>query len=481
MTSPLPLTPRLRATAMTVAFGLLASACAPLPPQSTSREPRTASHYQTQQSFEAAASAWPTQHWWSDYGDTQLSTLIDEALRSAPDMAAASARLRRAEAMGTVANSALGPQIGANAAASVEKLSYNHIIAKEFTPKGWNDYGRLTLDFNWQLDFWGKNRAALAAALSQADAARAEVAAAQLGLAAAIAGNYAEFARLYAVRDTLARAVDIRRQSVALFDERYRNGLETKGSLSEAQARMAAVEGELLALDEDIGLMRNRLAALLGAGPDRGIALTRPNVALDQAFGLPQALAAHLLGRRPDVVAARMLVESQQHTIERAKAEFYPDVNLTAFIGVQSLGLDMLTRPGSDLGGIGPAISLPLFTAGRLQGQLRGATAGYDEAVANYDLTVTQALHEVADAATSRKALDGRLAKAREAVRSAADSHRVATERYAGGLANYLEVLYAEDGLLDAQRNLAIVQSRAFSLDVALKRALGGGYESNSL
>ncbi|MFT4174260.1 MAG: efflux transporter outer membrane subunit [Rhodocyclaceae bacterium] len=472
-----PASAPLRRSLAVALVGLAAAACAPLPPLSQSQALKDPTQYATRQAFDAAAAPWPTDRWWAAYGDAQLDALIDEALRDAPDMAAAAARLAQAEAFGAVARSALGPQVSASASVSEEKLSYNNIIAKEFTPKGWNDYGRVAVDLGWELDFWGKNRAALAAALSQADAARAEAADVRRNIAAAVAATYADFARLYVVRDTLVRAVDIRRKSVALFDERFRNQLETQGSLSEAQARLAAVEGELLALDEDIGLVRHRLAALVGAGPDRGRALARPQVNLAQSFGLPTQLSLDLLGRRPDVVAARSVVEAQGQRIAQAKAEFYPNVNLRAFIGVQSLGLDMLGKSGSDIGGIGPAVSLPIFTAGRLQGNLRAVSAGYDQAVASYNRTVTQALNEVADATLSHQALDARLGKAREAVDAAARSHQVATNRYAGGLATYLEVLYAEDGLLNAQRTLATLQSRAFSLDVSLKRALGGGYQ----
>ncbi len=270
--------------------------------------------------------------------------------------------------------------------------------------------------------------------------------------------------------------VEVRSKTAALFAERFANGLETKGSLREAEARRAGAEGELLLVDEQIGLQRNRLAALLGAGPDRGLTIERPTMNLQRQIGLPKELAVNLLGRRPDVVAARLRAEAQMKRIDQKKAEFYPNVNLAGFIGWQSLGLDILTKSGSFTGSIGPAISLPIFTGGRLRGELRGSVAAYDEAVANYNGTVTQALQDVADAALSQKALAGRLAKGDEAVAAATEAHRVARNRYEGGLSSYLEVLSAEDVLLNSLRNLTDLQSRTFTLDVALIRALGGGY-----
>jgi NodT family efflux transporter outer membrane factor (OMF) lipoprotein len=186
-----------------------------------------------------------------------------------------------------------------------------------------------------------------------------------------------------------------------------------------------------------------------------------------------------LLGRRPDIVAARLRAEAASRRIKVARAAFYPNINLTAFIGLQALGLQMLTANGSSTGSVGPAISLPIFNGGRLRGQLRSAEADYAEAVANYDRALTQALQDVADAALSQKALGAQSERTHEAVEAARESWRIQTNRYQGGLATYLEVLSAEDYLLTNLRAEADLRSRAFSLDVALIRALGGGYSTN--
>ncbi len=450
--------------------------CAQFPSLDALSAFKPAPDYRTNASFAAPQVAWPEDGWWQAYGDKQLDGLVEEALRDSPDMAAAAARLRRAEAAGLVAGAPLMPQVGGNASATQQRQSYNYLTPASMTPEGWKDYGRATLDFSWELDFWGKNRAGLAAATSEVESRRAEVAQARLVLAANVASAYAEMTRLFSARDTAARSVEVRAQTATLFAERFTNGLETRGSVRDAEARRATAEGDLLAIDEQIGLQRNRLAALLGAGPDRGLSITRPVVRLDARPGLPGNLPAELIGRRPDVVAARLQAEAQQRRIDQKKAEFYPNVNLSAFIGLQSLGLDLLTKSGSTVGSIGPAISLPIFTGGRLRGELRGSVATYEEAVANYNRTVTQALQEVADAGLSQRALGGRLAKAEEAADAAAEAHRVARNRYEGGLSSYLEVLSAEDVLLNSLRSLTDLQSRAFALDVTLIRALGGGY-----
>lgn len=467
------------ASVLIPAFGL--SACAEFPSLDPFRLMKPVSGYETTTTFRAPASDWPLDRWWVAYGDAQLDALIEEALRDSPDMAAAAARLRRSEAMAQVAGASLLPQVGAHLEATQQKQSYNALMPRSALPEGWKDYGQASINFNWELDFWGRNRAGLAAATSSLEACRAELAQARLVLTTVLAMHYAELAQLFAVRDTAIRSVEVRRQTEALFRLRFLNGLETRGSVDDARSRRAVAEGEVLLLDEQIGLQRHRLAVLLGAGPDRGLRIERPVVALDGAFGFPPDLAINLLGRRPDIVAARLLVEAQAHRVEQKKTEFYPNVNVSALIGLQSLGLNMLHDGGSRFGSVGPAISLPIFTGGRLRGELRGAAAAHDEAVANYQRTLVQALQEVASAGLSQKALSGQLKTSQDAFAAAGEAHRVALRRYEGGLANALEVLYAEDLLLSTQRALTLLQSRALTLDVAMKRALGGGYQTPTL
>lgn len=468
----------------TQALGLLAAflflgACAQLPDLGEAPHLRTADAWQAGTSLYGYSQTWPGGNWWLEYGDRQLDQLIAEALTDAPSLRAAQARLQKAEAGVASTRSNTGPQVSGNASFNEAKQSYNYLTPKSMAPQGWNDYGRVSLDLSWELDFWGRNRAALAAATSEREAAAADAAQARLVLETSIASAYAELARLFAARDTAAAAVEVRGKTSKLFHERQENGLETLGSVRQAEARQSAAEADLLAVDEDIALQRNRIAALMGAGPDRGLGISRPAISLERAPGLPAALPAALLGRRPDVVAARLRAQAAAKRIDVAEAGFYPDVNLSAFIGAQALGIDKLFSSGSDIGSVGPAISLPIFSSGRLKAQYRSSRADYDEAVANYDSTVTRALQDVADAATSQRTLAERLGKTGASVEAAREAWQIARNRYDGGLSNYLEVLNAEDSLLSAMRGLSDLQSRAFTLDVALVRALGGGYRAS--
>ena len=466
------------AKTLTPAFALALAACAGIPEKNAGPQIKPASQYATAQSFAALSAQWPADAWWKSYGDAQLNALIEEALAGAPNIAVAQARLRRAQAVAQVSNAATKPQVSANTSTTEQKQSYNYLSPREMTPQGWNDYGRASLDFSWELDFWGKNRAALAAATSEAEAARADEAQARLTLSSSIASAYAELAREHAQLDTAKAAFDVRAKTAELFRHRYENGLETRGGVRQVEARRASAEADVLAIEEQLALQRNRIAALMGAGPDRGLAIQRPTIDLSRAFGLPENLAAELIGRRPDIVASRLRAEAAAKRIDQSRASFYPNVNLAAFVGVQSLGLNMLTKDGSSIGSVGPAVSLPIFDGGRLRGNLRVSEAEYAEAVANYDRTLVQALQEVADAATSRRALDGQLGKTLEAVDAAREAWRIQSNRYEGALATYLDVLSAEDSLLGSLSVLTDLQSRSLSLDVALVRALGGGYST---
>ena len=213
-------------------------------------------------SFSAPDAAWPGDGWWRAYGDAQLDALIEEALRGSPDLDLAQARLHAAMAQVQGAHATRIPEVTGTAALTEEKQSYNYLIPKAALPQGWNDYGIATVNLAWELDFWGKNRAALAAAVSEQRAAQVEVAQTRLILSTSVASAYAGLVHLYTLRDNAADTLAIRTKTVALFRQRHDFGLETLASVRQVEARQSAAQGDLLAIDERIGLQRNAIAAL---------------------------------------------------------------------------------------------------------------------------------------------------------------------------------------------------------------------------
>lgn len=437
--------------------------------------------YQTDQSFAAPAADWPSDRWWEAYNDPQLSGLIDEALKSSPTLAQAEARLTSAAAASGVARAATLPTLDGQGTVSETESSLVEgfpPFIQELLPRGYIDNGRLALDASYDLDLFGKNRAALAAAVSEQQATAADLAEARLTLSTATAQAYADLARYGAERDAAAEAVRNRQQTAQLTAERVRNGLDTQGELKQAEAATPASQADVDSLDEQILLTRHRLAALLGEGPDRGLAIQLPKAETVKAFGLPADLRLHLLGRRPDIVAARLRAQAAAKRIDQAKAQFYPDIVLNAYVGQQSLGIAQLVNPAAAIGSIGPTLTLPIFEGGRLRAQYRGAAADYAAAVDAYNATLTQALQDVADAAASAQSAQKQLADRKAALDAGEKAYAVAQERFQGGLSAYVSVLTAENAVIDERRAYADAQARAFTLDITLVRALGGGYVS---
>lgn len=464
-----------------VAFSLASAlgACATLPHASPVAEPLGASSIEASRAFEASTVAFPQDNWWTGFSDETLNVLIEEGLRASPDTAIAAARIAAADALAEQAGGAMLPSLTAEGSAGGAKQSYNMGIPAQFVPKGIVGTGRLAATFGFNLDLWGRNRAALAAARSDAEAARVDAQQARLLLTTSIATAWIEFGQLWADRDIAETAVRVRQGTEALTAERVNAGIDNQSDLELARSRHATARSELAALDEAIDLSRNRIAALLGAGPDRADALPRPKIGALLDGGAPANLALDLLGRRPDIVAARLRTEAAAKRVKVAKRDFYPNINLSAVAGLQSLGLANLFDSGSSMASFGPAISLPFFDGGRLAGRYRAAGANYDDAVARYNATLIGAFREVADALDSRRALDARMSSTIEAERAANQSAILAKQRYQHGIASLLQALAAEDAALAARRASADLAARAHLLDIAITRALGGGFASS--
>ena len=456
---------------------LLATACAAIPDLGAKPMPAAETTYASTQSLAAAPSAWPADGWWKNYSDPQLDRLVAEGLAGSPDLAAAVARVRTAQGLAQQAGAALLPTVDAGASVDYQNQSQNIAGADGRVPGGWHATGTGSLSLNFDLDLFGKNRAALRAARKDADAARFDADEARLLLTTGIAATYADLAALYAQRDNLEAALDIRSQTLKFVRGRYDGGVETIDVVRHAEARIPQTRGDLAATDEAITLDKHALAALVGAGPDRGLSIDRPNIAL-RAQGVPSDASINLIGRRPDVAAVRTRVEASADRIKEARAAFYPDINIGALVGLQSLGLGNLFNSGSQFASVSPAVTLPIFHGGALQGQYRGRRGQYDEAVAAYNGQVVQALRETADTLTSEKQLAERIGQAQSALADYEEALRVARGRYQEGLSDYLTVLTAEESVVSARLALAQLQSRAFTLDVQLVRSLGGGFRA---
>ncbi len=238
---------------------------------------------------------------------------------------------------------------------------------------------------------------------------------------------------------------------------------------------MPDTRADVTALETQVALARVELATLVGAGPDRGLDLARPAIRDPVATGTPTLVPADLLARRPDVIARRLRAEAAAARADAAEADFYPNINLAAAVGLDSTSFDDWIDAGSRFYNAGPALSLPLFGGGRRRATLDLRTAEYDEAAAMYRQTVVGAARDVAAALTDLHSIDAEERDVSAAVTAQTQSFDLARRRYEGGLGAYTEVLIAEAGQLNQRRRLADLTARRLDASVRLVAALGGG------
>lgn len=423
------------------------------------------------------ASASAQADWWRAFGDDTLNQLEAKALQTSPSLKLAQARITAAQAAAHLTQSANGPQLVAQLNATQQRYTANGAIPPPLAGSVENS-GTVQLAGSWELDFFGKNRAALQAALGNERAAQADAQAASVLLAAQVAQTYFTWIGLNEQRAVASRSLAQREETLQLVQDRFNAGLDTPLDLRQAQGALPDARLQLALLDEQISLTRNALAALVGE-PNQPLALVYKGQATIKAIPLDNSISANLLGQRADVAAARWRVQAADQGVENARAQFYPNINLSAFAGFSSIGLDRLLQSGSQQWGVGPAISLPLFDSGRLRANLGGKTAERDAAVESYNAAVINAVHDVADQLASRQAIARQQAEQAQAAAAAQDAFDAAQQRYAKGLLNALQVLGAETAVLTQRRQSVDLTTRALQNQVALARALGGGFTAS--
>lgn len=416
--------------------------------------------------------------WWNAYQDPQLSQLVEAALRDNPSLRIAQARLVKAQAFAQATDSASKPQANASLDMTRQRFSANGIYPP---PLGGNVYDIATLQAtaSWDLDLFGKHRAALDTAVGQSRAAQADALAARLLIASQVVRAYFSLAKLQEHHVSLQRSLAQREQLLTLVQARVNAGIDTQLELSVSSASVPEVRQLLEANQEQQALTRNALAALSGpaAAPIRSAKLP---MASSQTLAETAAIPIDLLGRRPDIAASQWRITAALSDVQNTKTLFYPNINLVAFTGLNSLGFDRLMHTGSDQWGVGPAIRLPLFDAGRLKAQLRGKTADLDAAVESYNALVWEAVREVADHIASARGIALQTTQQQAALSHAQTAYAIAQQRYQAGLGNYVNVLQLETAVLTQQRQAIELAARAADTQVQMIRALGGIYTTET-
>lgn len=421
--------------------------------------------------------AWPAQDWWLAFHDTQLTQLIELGLRDNPDIIQAAKRTDKAAAYASLTNADSRPQLNGSATVSRQRLSENSFYPPPFAGSQ-QTIADAALNGSWDLDFWGKNRAALSAALSQVEAAKAEHQAARLLVSVSVARAYYQLARLQEQKNIALQEVEQRQHILQLIQMRVKTGLDTDVELYQGQTSLPEARAQLENIQESLALTQNALAALV-AQPASAIQLVSPSLPAAEVQAVPEYVPADLLGRRPDLAAARARIEAAGADAKSARAEYYPNISLTTFLGLSSFGLSNFVDIGSRVTGVGPAVHLPIFDGGRLKANLKSRTVDIDLAVNSYNQVLIDAVHEVADQITSLHSLQKQTIEQRSALSAAESAYHIALIRYQSGLANYLSVLAAQDAVLRVRRNVVELNARSLDLDIALVRSLGGGFHQD--
>jgi NodT family efflux transporter outer membrane factor (OMF) lipoprotein len=415
--------------------------------------------------------------WWREFGDAQLNRLVDEALANNPSLKIAQARIARAQAGTDAIHAATGPQLGLALDATLQQYTAKGAIPPPLAGAV-RSSGTAQFTGSWEIDFFGKNRAALDAALGNVRAAQADAQAARMLLASNVARSYFQLVRLNEQLMVANRLLAQRTQALRLVQDRVNAGLDTRLELAQGEGALPDARLQIETLQEQITLARHAINALAGKS-NRGLSLELPALATIKNVAPTTTLPSDLLGRRADIAAARWRVEAATQDVGSARSQFYPNINLVAFAGFSSIGLDRLISAGSEQWGVGPALRLPIFDGGRLRANLSGKTADLDAAIESYNAAVIDAVRDVADQLASSQAINRQQTEQRAAQTFAENAYDIAVKRYEAGLGNYLSVLTAETSVLNQRRQGVDLAARALDTQVALMRALGGGYQAD--
>ena len=453
-----------------VAAALLMGGCAPIPVL-----PKPAAAVSAEQAGLAASHSQALKaDWWTAFNDPQLDALITRALAESPSLAAARARIARAAAATENAGAADKPVIGASFDAT-RQLFTEHGLYPPPIAGSLRTTANLQIGISYDWDFFGRHKAELAAALGTQQAAEAEGAAAKLMLSSSVARSYLALARVLGQAELVKQQLAEREQAYALVLERVTAGLDSGQDQRVAETPLPELRRQRLVLDEQASLLRHQLASL-SAQAAAALSTLAPALPATLAMQSDASLGLDLLGRRPDVAAARWRVEAATQQVSAARAQFYPNVTLSAFAGFNAIGLDQLLKSGSQQYGFGPSLRLPLFDTGRLRAQLKGSAAEADAAVAAYNAAVFDAVRDASDQATTLSSLKNQGLQQQALLANAEASLNLAQSRFDAGLGNRLAVLNARSAVLAQQRQTLDLQSQTLDSQVSLMRALGGGW-----
>ena len=430
-----------------------------------------------------ARGGWPDAEWWRAYRDPQLDQLIAIAMQQSPDLEQAHSRVLNAEQSVRLAAAQAGLNVNGSAQFQRQRISENAIISllpANIAIDPWYNQTDLGLKAQYTFDWWGKKRAGIEAALDQAHAAEAQRSAAALTIQSAVADTYFGWQADQARLALSTRLVDTQTRFVRIAELRVASGVDLADTVQQAKAQLAAAREMQVAIGGSAEIRKVALAALLGVAPAQLPPLqARPLPEVDS--GVPPDARLDLIARRPDIAASRWQVEAALRQTDVARAQFFPDLSISALAGLSSIDMGKLLSAGSRTFALTPALHLPIFEGGQLRANSGVSKAQLAAAVAQYDSTVVSAAHDVAGQALSARQIAAR--RREQSAQLTADRRLLATAkaRASRGVRDARESLAAAAQLLQQQDAATSLHAQALSTDVALIKALGGGYRAPAI
>lgn len=431
----------------------------------------------------SVAAEWPGNFWWCGLDCPELDRIMQLALTTNPDLRATLDRVHQAWAMAAGARSRYLPS------AEVRPWLANSVFgvwgfpgSSFFGPFGANSFffwDIIPLFTSYHVDLWGEDRARVRAAVGEARAAESEVAVARLLLGATVARRYVRLAAAEEELRLARRREGLAGELLSLSRVRGSRGVDSLFPLHTAEERLEEARQEVAGLERESRSLRNEIARLAGQGPDWGRSLVVSEASFPRRFPLPERIAFDLLGHRPDVAVARWRAQAAANQVKVAKTAFYPNLNLVAWLGFQTLNFPTLfLSPGLPLMYMaGPAITLPIFQGGRLTAQLEAVTEEYQIAVERYNSVLLSALQQVADALAYWQEAVADLEAQERAVRAAAANVELSRRLFASGLNVRQDLLEMQYRLAEAESRLSVRHAQHVDSAVGLLVALGGGFE----
>lgn len=420
--------------------------------------------------------------WRSVYKDPALRSLIEEALNNNLDLQAAAARVLQAQANLAIVRSQFLPTIGAgydfNKTEISRTLNLNNIDFSVGFDIQQNNVGVSLLQY--EADFWGKIRRASESArarLFASEEARRHI---EVGLIATIATAYLTMREQDQELDIARRTLAARNESLKLITTRQKGGQSALTDVKQAEVLVAEAEAAIQMIERQIAQLENSLSYLAARSPGsirRGYSFGKTGIIASAPAGLP----SDLLNRRPDIRVAEHLLMAATADIGVAEAQLLPSFTLNAGAGLRSKEFADLFQNPTKLWQIGPAVSVPLFTGGRLRAAIRGSKAARDEAEANYRNTVLLGLRDVSDALVAQQKNAGLTEARGRVVKARQEALALIRERYNNGATSYLEVLYNDQELFGAELENARARLEQLLATVQLYRALGGGWDRGTI